>query len=73
MLNKIQGRPFWYKVWTISFGIAAIYVLIKVFTEEGLAKFDYFLMFYTNASILLDIFISRFSKGRKLANIRIAC
>jgi hypothetical protein len=56
MLKKIKGRPLWYKIWAISVAIAAIYVLIGIFTEEGLSKFGYFLMFFTHASILLDLY-----------------
>lgn len=28
MLNKIQGRPLWYKIWAISVVIIALYTLV---------------------------------------------
>ena len=56
MVNKLQGRPLWYKIWAIVVGIAAIYVLIKAFAFDGLSKFGYFLMAFTHLSILLDLY-----------------
>ncbi|MEP2595160.1 MAG: hypothetical protein ABJI92_15875 [Kangiellaceae bacterium] len=56
MLNKIQGRPLWYKVWAVSVGIAAIYVLVDVFREDGLGKLGLSLMLYTHISLLVEMY-----------------
>jgi hypothetical protein len=61
MLHKIKGRPFWYKVWTITVSIAALYTLIifvGVLLKESFqaSGFDYLLLFYVNVSILLEMY-----------------
>jgi|AntRauTorckE6833_2_1112554.scaffolds.fasta_scaffold05643_6 hypothetical protein len=61
MLNKIKGRPLWYKAWTITIAIAALYTLIifvGVLLKESFeaSGFDYLLLFYVNLSILLEIY-----------------
>ena len=57
MLNKIQGRPLWYKIWACTAAIVAVYVLMKVFvTNFELTSFDYLLMVFTHASILIDLY-----------------
>lgn len=73
MLNKIKGRPFWYKVWTVTVSIAALYVLIifvGVLLKDSFeaSGFDYLLLFYVNVSILLEMYFfpdTRISRQNK--------
>lgn len=54
MLRKLRGRPLWYQTWAVLVGLAAVYVLVRVLTPEGLGRFDYGLMVFVHVSILLD-------------------
>ena len=56
MFRKFKGKPLWYKLWIASVAIAALYLFVKLFFG-GLNRFDYFLTFYTNGSIVLDTFL----------------
>ncbi|NGP90260.1 hypothetical protein G3569_18035 [Aliifodinibius halophilus] len=63
MLNKIQDRPLWYKVWAIIVGIVALYTLIifvGVLFEESFAHIsatDYLLVAFVQFSILLEMYL----------------
>lgn len=62
MLHKIKGRPFWYKIWTITVWFAALYTLIifaGVILKDSFqaSGFDYLLLFYVNLSILLEMYL----------------
>ena len=62
MLNKIKGRPLWYKFWSITVSIGALYILIifaGVLLKESFqaSGFDYLLLFYVNLSIVLEMYL----------------
>ena len=54
MLRKLRGRPAWYQVWALLVGLAAAYMLVRVFTVDGLGRVDYVLLVFVHASVLLD-------------------
>lgn len=56
MLNKIQGKPIWYKLWAISVALATIYYLIKFFFFEPDTS-DRLIEVYALLSLLLDYLI----------------
>ena len=56
MLTKFTGKPLWYKLWSLSVAICAIYFLIKYFFFEP-TKTDQFIQVYALFSILLDYFL----------------
>ena len=63
MLNKLHGRPAWYKIWTVATALIAIYVIIKFFgiilvaSMEEATKIDFILAAYVQLSVLLDMYI----------------
>ena len=63
MLNKIQDRPLWYKVWAIIVGILALYTLIifvGILIEDSFAQIsaiDYLLGAFVQFSVLLEMYL----------------
>jgi hypothetical protein len=57
MLNKLSGKPLWYRIWAITVALAALYLLGRVLLGPALVRFDYALMVYTHVSILLDYWL----------------
>jgi len=62
MLNKIQYRPLWYKIWAVVVGIIALYTLVifvGVLFEDSFAHvsaIDYLLAAFVQFSILLEMY-----------------
>ena len=63
MFKRNHYHPLWYKVWQVAVAISAVYILIKVFTPEGLTTFGYSLLVFTHLSLLLDMYF--FRRGSK--------
>lgn len=71
MLNKIQGRPLWYKIWAILVGVTALYTLI-VFVGAllkdslvNITAIDYFLLCFVHLSLLLEMYLFPEIKDKK--------
>ncbi len=71
MLNKIQGRPLWYKVWAIVVGIIALYTLIvfvgALFSDSltNITAIDYLLLAFVHLSILLEMYLFPETENKK--------
>jgi hypothetical protein len=63
MLNKLAGKPIWYRIWAITVALAAIYLVARLLLEPPLSRFDYAMMFYTHVSILLDMWL--YPRGKR--------
>lgn len=71
MLNKIQGRPSWYKIWAILVGITALYTLI-IFVGAllknslvNITAIDYFLLCFVHLSLLLEMYLFPEKENKK--------
>ena len=63
MLRKLHGRPRWYQTWAVLVGLAAIYVLVRVFAPGGLGRLDYAIVVFVHVSLLLDYVVFPRAKG----------
>lgn len=59
IFNNFKDKSPMYKIWATTVLICAIYGLVSIFKENGLTRFDYLIMFYTHASILISFIINR--------------
>jgi uncharacterized membrane protein len=65
MLTKLNGRPLWYKAWAVSVAVAAVFMLFRLFSSDGLGRVDYAVMVFVHVSILLDFVLFPTQKDKK--------
>jgi hypothetical protein len=72
MLQKIHGRPLWYKTWVIVTGFAALYTVSKFFgiiftgAIEEVPTVDFILAAFVQLSLLIDTYLFQKKSKRKI-------
>ena len=57
MLANLKGRPLWYKAWAVTTGLAALFVVVRLFYTDELQQIDHALLAFALVSGLLSSFL----------------
>lgn len=57
MLANLKGRPLWYKAWAATTGLAALFVVVRLFYIDELKQVDHALLAFALVSGLISSFL----------------